>query len=66
MEAGRGESLVLDFDAKDGNLEVRQTRRDLSSVEVGAPDGRLRLTAAFCIGPSLARGAIGATSALGR
>lgn len=61
-EAGRGERLVLVFDAKDGNLDVRRMCRDLGAVEVGAPDGRLRLAAAFCIGRRLARGAVGATT----
>ena len=61
-EAGRGERLVLVFDAKDGNLEVRQMCRDLSSIELGVPDGRLRLSAAFCIGERVARGAVGATT----
>ncbi len=40
-EAGRGERLVLVFDAKDGNLEVRQMCRDLSSVALSVPQRAL-------------------------
>ena len=57
---GRGERLVLVFDAEDPNLEVRRLCGDLNSVEVGEPDGRLTLSAAFCVGERVARGAVGA------
>ena len=56
----RGERLVLVFDAEDPNLEVRRLCGDLNSVEVGEPDGRLTLSAAFCVGERVARGAVGA------
>ncbi len=59
-EEGRGERLVLVFDAEDPNLEVQRLCRDLSAVEVAEPDGRLRLSAAFCVGERVARGAVGA------
>ncbi len=61
-EEGRGGRLVLVFDAENPNLEVRQMCRDLDTVEVAEPDGRLRLSAAFCIGERAARGAVGATT----
>ena len=61
-EAGRGERLVLVFDAEDPNLEVRQLCRDLNSVELGPPDGRVTILAAFCVGERVARGAAGATA----
>lgn len=61
-EAGRGQRLVLVFDAEDPNLEVRRLCRDLNSVEVGEPDGRLTIAAAYCIGERVARGAAGATT----
>ncbi len=60
-EEGRGGRLVLVFDAENPNLEVRQMCQDLDAVEVGEADGRLRLSAAFCIGERVARGAVGAT-----
>lgn len=59
-EEGRGERLVLVFDAEEPNLEVQRLCRDLSAVEVAEPDGQLRLTAAYCIGQRVARGAVGA------
>lgn len=59
-EEGRGERLVLVFDAENPNLEVRQMCRDLDAVEIAEADGRLRLSAVFCIGNRVARGAVGA------
>lgn len=61
-EEGRGERLVLVFDPETPNLEVRQMCRDLDSVEVAEAVGRLRLSAAYCIGERVARGAVGATT----
>ncbi len=61
-EEGRGGRLVLVFDAENRNLEVRQMCQDLDAVEVAEADGRLRLSAAFCIGERAARGAVGATT----
>ena len=58
-ERGRGGRLVLVFDAEDPNLEVHRLCRDLNSVEVGGPDARLTLAAAYCVGPRVARGAVG-------
>jgi len=60
-EARHGERLVLVFYAEDPNLEVRRLCRDLNSVELGAPDDRLTLPAAFCVGKRVARGAAGVT-----
>jgi len=60
-EIGRGTRLIVVFDAANPNLNVRQLCLDLDSVEVAKPVGQARLSAAFCEGGKLARGAVGST-----
>ncbi len=60
-ENGRGSRLVVVFDAANPNLEVRRLCLDLDGVEVAAPVGQVRLSAAFCVGARVARGAVGST-----
>lgn len=58
--SGRGERLVLVFDADISNLDVHRLCRDLDAVVFGTPGARLTLSAAFCIGQKMTHGAVGA------
>ncbi len=62
-ESGAGVRLVLVFNARDRNLELRTLCQNLDAIELGGRGETVVIGAAFCVGQQMSAGAVGSGAA---